>query len=126
MLGIGRFVPRRWFVLLAVISVSLVAAANAYAVGGDISPGTQSVCSGCAVGWNLGWGDVTPYTITFYYGDGNHFPYGPGSATGAQIRNYAFYTCTGQTFQQHLHVKDGTGETADVYASTFVAKGDMC
>jgi hypothetical protein len=126
MLGIGRFVRRRWFVLAAVISVSLVAAASASAIGGDISPGSQSVCSGCAVDWVLGWGDVTPYTITFYYGDGNHLSYGPGNATGAQIRNYAFYTCIGQTYQQHLHVHDGTLQTADVYASTFVAKGNIC
>lgn len=120
------FKPRRLALLVALVaSAGVLTAASAYGVTVSLTPDTQSVCSGCTATWGGAWGDVPNYSVTFHYGDGSTPWTYSGTAT-SHSWTHQFYTCTGQVYYQHLHVKDGTGATADAYVSTEVAKGAFC
>ncbi|MHB8470177.1 MAG: hypothetical protein ACYDCH_10540 [Gaiellaceae bacterium] len=118
--------PRRIvLVVAAVATAGLVAVASAYGIGATLDPGTQSVCSGCSASWGGAWSGVSPYNVTFSYGDGTSWT-ANGTTSTSHGWSDAFYTCTGQTYNQHLHVQDHNGSTADAYASTLVSKGNIC
>lgn len=118
--------PRRFAVVVALIATAgLLTAASAHGVTASLTPGTQAVCSGCTASWGGAWGDVPNYDVTFNYGDGSTPWTYSGSAT-SHSWTHQFYTCTGDTYQQHLHVQDHTGATIDAYVSTSVARGNIC
>ncbi|HEX5415039.1 MAG TPA: hypothetical protein VFZ25_05185 [Chloroflexota bacterium] len=120
------FKPRRLTLVVALVaSAGLLTAASASGVTVSLTPDSQAVCSGCTASWGGAWGDVPNYTVSFSYFTGSTPWTYSGSAT-SHGWTYEFYTCTGQTYQQHLHVKDGQGATADAYATTSVAKGAFC
>ncbi len=120
------FKPRRFALLVALVATAgLLTAATAYGLTAGVTPDSQDVCSGCTATWGSAWLGQSPYDVTFHYGDGSM----PGTYSGNATSHpwsHEFFTCTGQTYQQHLHVEDHTGATADVYVSTSVAKGDIC
>lgn len=120
------FKPRRFAVLVALVATAgLLTAATAYGVTASLTPDHQAVCSGCTASWGGAWGDVAPYDVTFHYGDGSTPWTYSGTAT-SHPWTHQFYTCTGDTYQQHLHVQDHTGATADAYVSTGVGRGNIC
>jgi hypothetical protein len=126
MFRVHLFRPRRFALLVAlVVTAGLLTAATAYGLTAGVTPDSQSVCSGCTATWGGSWLGQSPYDVTFHYGDGSTPWTYSGSAT-SHGWNHQFYTCTGQTYQQHLHVGDHTGATADIYVSTSVARGDIC
>jgi hypothetical protein len=120
------FKPGRLALLVALVATSgLLTAASADGVTASVTPGFQAVCSGCTATWGAAWGDVANYDVTFYYGDGGSWTQNNISFTSKGFSRQ-FYTCTGGTYYQHLHVKDGTGATADAYVSTGVGRGNIC
>lgn len=126
MFGSCLFKPRRFAVVVALVATAgLLTAATAFGVTASLTPDTQAVCSGCTASWGAAWGDIPNYNVTFYYGDGSTWTKSGISYTSKGFEDQ-FYTCTGQTYQQHLHVQDHTGATADAYVSTSVARGDIC
>ena len=122
-IGNGRW-RRLAAVLPAVAILALPSAANAQVLA-SIYPYSQTTQSGTTVYWGGSWSGTAPYTVTFYYGD--------GSSTTATNTNqtslgysHAFYTCTGATYTQRLHVVDHTGNATDAYAYTTVSRGNIC
>lgn len=114
----------RW-AAVAVASVAVLAVSQpAEAVTVSLTPANQSIVSGGTATWGGAWGDYAPYSVTFYYGDGASTSFTTNSTSRGFSHN--FYSCTGATFTQHLHVKDGTGTTADAYSHTSVARGNHC
>lgn len=124
----SRLVSSRRFALLValVASAGLLTASSAQGVTASATPGSQAVCSGCFASWGLSWGDVPNYNVSFSYGDGTPEWSKTNISYMSKGLSHQFYTCIGQTYQQHLHVQDHTGATADVYPYTDVAKGDFC
>ena len=120
------FNPRRLALLVALAAIAgLMTAATAYGLTAGVTPDHQAVCSGCAATWGASWLGQSPYQVTFSYGDGST-PWTYSGGMTSHPLEHEFFTCTGDTYQQHLHVQDHSGATADVYVSTSVGKGDIC
>lgn len=125
MFRVHLFGPRRLALLVVLVAAAgLLTAATAHALTAGVTPDSQSVCSGCTATWGGSWVGQSPYDVTFHYGDGST----PWTYSGTATTHgwSQFYTCTGQTYQQHLHVDDHAGASADIYVSTGVGRGNIC
>jgi hypothetical protein len=120
-----RVRTRLSLVAAGISAAGLVAASPAFGVGSTLTPGSQSIASGGTAVWGGAWGDDAPYNVSFAYGDGQTWT-ATGTTSTSQGWSHSFFSCTGQDFQQHLHVQDNTGATSDSYAVTHVSRGHFC
>lgn len=115
------------FVAANVVAMSVIGvdSAGAAAPGATIFPYSQTVQSGTSVTWGGSWSGTAPYNVTFYYGDGAKTVInGTNSISKGYV--HTLVSCTGQTYTEHLHIVDHTGQTADAYAYTTVSRGNQC
>lgn len=71
------------------------------------------------------WSGTSPYTVTFYYGDGTNTPLPPTNSTSHTFTDQ-FYPCYETTYTQTLKVTDSLGLKSSDQSQTTVNPGSIC
>lgn len=118
--------PRRFLLITALVAIVALVAAGAAFAGVSLSPESQTVNSGDVTSWVGSWWGVSPFDVTFTWGDGTTpFTMNRWNATGDTFK-HTFYTCYDEYYAQTLTVTDAANSTSSQSVHTTVLAGNIC
>lgn len=118
---------RRAVASIMAVLILVLATGPALAISAAVSPSYQSRAYGQTAIWGAGWGEHSPYDVTWKYGDGATWSR-TNTTLVSQGFSRAFFPCPyAKTYYQNLWVKERpTGATISVNASTYVTSVSYC